>query len=67
MYAVLYLSPGPIPMEELAAKLNVTTGNISVAIRQLEHLHLVRRSQQRGDRRVCEPILDPDQQRGGQV
>ena len=52
MYAALYFSQEPLSLEELAAKLGVTKGNISVAIRQLEHLNMVRRSQRRGDRRV---------------
>lgn len=59
MYAALYFSPGPLSLEELAARLGVTKGNISVAIRQLEHLNMVRRSQRRGDRRVFfEPETD---------
>lgn len=52
MYAVLYLSPAPLSLEELASRLGVTKGNVSVAIRQLEHLNMVRRSQQKGDRRI---------------
>lgn len=52
MYAVLYLSPEPVSLEELAQRLNVTKGNVSVAVRQLEQLGMVRRSWQKGDRRV---------------
>lgn len=52
MYAVLYLSPGTVSLENLALRLNVTKGNISVAVRQLEQLGMVRRSWQKGDRRV---------------
>src|SRR3990170_5493776 len=52
MYAVLYLSPTAVSLQELAARLGVTKGNISVAIRQLEQLGMVRRSWQTGDRRV---------------
>jgi DNA-binding transcriptional regulator GbsR (MarR family) len=52
MYAVLYLSAAPLSLEEVARRLRVTKGNISVAVRQLEHLGLVRRSRQKGDRRV---------------
>jgi len=52
MYAVLYLSPSPVPLEELARSLGVTKGNVSVAIRQLEQLGMVRRSWNTGDRRV---------------
>lgn len=52
MYAVLYLSAEPLSLEEMARRLQVTKGNISVAIRQLEQLGMVRRSRQKGDRRV---------------
>lgn len=52
MYAVLYLSREPVCLEEIAERLSVTKGNISIAIRQLEQLGLARRSWQRGDRRV---------------
>lgn len=50
MYAVLYLSDRPVPLGELAERLGVTKGNISIAIRQLEQLGMVRRSWQRSDR-----------------
>jgi len=52
MYAALYLSPEPLSLAEVAARLAVTKGNISVAIRQLERLGMVRRSWRKGDRRV---------------
>ena len=52
MYAVLYLSSAPVPLEEVARRLGVTKGNVSVAIRQLEQLGLARRSWEKGDRRV---------------
>lgn len=52
MYAVLYLSAELVSLEELAQRLKVTKGNISIAIRQLEQLGMVRRSWQKGDRRV---------------
>ena len=52
MYAVLYLNSEPVSLEEVAQRLKVTKGNISVAIRQLEQLGMVRRSWQKGDRRV---------------
>ncbi|MDP2660057.1 MAG: MarR family transcriptional regulator [Dehalococcoidia bacterium] len=52
MYAVLYLSLGPVSLEDLARSLGVTKGNVSVAIRQLEQLGMVRRSWNTGDRRV---------------
>lgn len=52
MYAVLYLSSRPLSLEEVARRLGVTKGNISIAIRQLEQLGMVRRSWLTGDRRV---------------
>jgi len=52
MYAALYLSIEPLSLEELAGRLNVTKGNISIAIRQLEQIGMVKRSWQKGDRRV---------------
>lgn len=52
MFAVLYLSAEPVSLEELAQRLKVTKGNVSVAIRQLEQFGMVRRSWQKGDRRV---------------
>ncbi|MHB1421578.1 MAG: GbsR/MarR family transcriptional regulator [Bacillota bacterium] len=52
MFAVLYLNPGLLSLEEVAQRLKVTKGNISIAIRQLEQLGMVHRSWQKGDRRV---------------
>ncbi|MEW6183783.1 MAG: MarR family transcriptional regulator [Bacillota bacterium] len=52
LYAVLYLSEKPVSLGELAEALGVTKGNVSVAIRLLEQLGMVRRSMRPGDRRV---------------
>ncbi|MBI4320405.1 MAG: MarR family transcriptional regulator [Chloroflexi bacterium] len=52
MYAVLYLGTEPVALEEIARVLGVTKGNVSIAIRQLEHLGMVHRSWRTGDRRV---------------
>lgn len=52
MYAALYLSTRPLSLEEVAEKLRVTKGNVSIAVRQLEQLGMVKRSRLRGDRRV---------------
>lgn len=52
IYGALYLSPDPLSLEDVAAKLGQTKGNISIAVRQLEQLGMVRRSWQKGDRRV---------------
>ncbi|MEW5952277.1 MAG: MarR family transcriptional regulator [Bacillota bacterium] len=59
MYAVLYLGAEPLSLEEVAKRIKVTKGNISVAIRQLEQLGMVRRLHKIGDRRVYfEPETD---------
>ncbi len=52
IYAVLYLSAEPVSLGDLADTLGVTKGNISVAIRSLEQLGMVRRIMRPGDRRV---------------
>uniref|UniRef100_A0A7C2HZM2 HTH-type transcriptional regulator n=1 Tax=Ammonifex degensii TaxID=42838 RepID=A0A7C2HZM2_9THEO len=52
LYAVLYLSERPLTLGELAEALGVTKGNVSMAIRVLEQLGMVRRSMRPGDRRV---------------
>ncbi|MFZ5651889.1 MAG: GbsR/MarR family transcriptional regulator [Bacillota bacterium] len=52
IYAVLLLSTGPLSLEEVAKRMGVTKGNVSVSVRQLEQLGMVRRSWQKGDRRV---------------
>jgi len=52
IYAALYLSREPVSLEDLARRLGVTKGNISVLIRNLERLGMVRRTWQKGDRRV---------------
>lgn len=52
LYAVLYVSPKPLTLAEIATELGVTKGNVSVAIRRLEELGMVRRQYQPGDRRV---------------
>jgi DNA-binding transcriptional regulator GbsR (MarR family) len=52
IYAALYLSREPVSLEDLARRLGVTKGNISVLVRSLERLGMVRRAWQKGDRRV---------------
>jgi DNA-binding transcriptional regulator GbsR (MarR family) len=52
IYGTLYLSRDPVSLEEVAARLSLTKGNISIAVRQLEQLGMVRRSWRKGDRRV---------------
>ena len=52
LYAILYLSRDPVTLADLAKTLGVTKGNVSIAIRRLEDLGMVRRQQNPGDRRV---------------
>lgn len=52
LYAVLYISEHPLSLAELAATLAVTKGNVSIAVRRLEDLAMVRRQFVAGDRRV---------------
>lgn len=52
LYAVLYLSEDPLSLGQLADELGVTKGNVSIAIRLLEQMAMVRRSMRPGDRRV---------------
>lgn len=52
LYAVLYLAEHPLSLEEAARALGVTKGNVSVSIRTLEQLGMVRRDWHAGDRRV---------------
>jgi DNA-binding transcriptional regulator GbsR (MarR family) len=52
LYAVLYLAERPLSLGELAESLSVSKGNVSVAMRGLEALGMVRRTLPAGDRRV---------------
>lgn len=61
LYAVLYASPRPLPLEEVAAQAGVAKSTASVAIRALEHWRMVRRRPPvPGERRdYWEPVTDP--------
>lgn len=52
LFATLYLAQRPLSLEEVAASLQVTKGSVSVSVRSLEQLGMVRRSYRPGDRRV---------------
>lgn len=52
LYAVLYTASEPLTLANIAEELGVTKGNVSVAIRRLEELNMVRRQYHPGDRRV---------------
>src|SRR5438128_4054284 len=51
IFGLLYLQPGPLSLEEIAADLEQSKSNISVNIRGLVDWHLVRRSRVAGSRK----------------
>jgi len=51
LYAILYLSPKPLSLDEMAEHLKVSKGNISVNIRILNDWQAVRKIWQRGSRK----------------
>jgi DNA-binding transcriptional regulator GbsR (MarR family) len=60
LYAVLFLAPEPLGLDELCAKVAAAKSTASVALRQLLSLHLVERLPPRGDRRdFYRAVTDP--------
>ena len=51
IYAMLYLSPRPMCLDDIAAELDVSKASVSTTIRQLERWTAVKRVWVRGDRR----------------
>lgn len=51
LYAALYLSPGPVSLDELVPIVGVTKGAISTNIRALEQLGMAHRHLRAGDRK----------------
>jgi DNA-binding transcriptional regulator GbsR (MarR family) len=51
LYALLYLTPAPLSLEEIAAQLAVSKASASVTVRQLADLRAVRQVWVPGDRR----------------
>ena len=51
LYAALYLSPGPLSLDDLIPIVGVTKGAISTNIRALEQLGMVHRHLKTGDRK----------------
>jgi len=51
IYAILYLSPRPLSLDEIAQRLKVSKGNVSVNIRILNDWQAVRKIWQRGSRK----------------
>ena len=51
IFAVLYLSPGPLSLDELVSQTSLTKGAISTNVRGLSRLGLIHPVSQMGDRR----------------
>lgn len=51
MYALLYLHPQPMCLDEIAAELGISKASVSTTIRQLERWTAVKRVWVKGDRR----------------
>ncbi len=51
LYGLLYLSPEPLSLDAMAEELGSSKGNISINIRLLERLGMVRKIWQRGERK----------------
>src|ERR1035437_983401 len=51
IYAVLYLSAEPVSLDDIAASSNMSKGNVSLNVRSLERLGLLKRISQKSDRR----------------
>jgi len=51
IFAVLYLSPAPLPLDEIVAQTGLTKGAVSTEVRALARLGLVRRSSKLADRK----------------
>lgn len=51
IFAVLYLSPTPLSLDEIVTQTNLTKGAISTEVRSLARMGLVHRSSKLGDRK----------------
>ena len=51
IHALLYLSPEPLPAEDIVALLGVARSNVSTSLRELQSIGLVKVSHVMGDRR----------------
>src|SRR3990172_4637342 len=51
LYGTLYLSPGPLTLDEMAGHLAITKGNVSINIRALERWNMVKPVWVKGDRK----------------
>jgi DNA-binding transcriptional regulator GbsR (MarR family) len=51
IFGVLYLSPGPLPLDEIVTQTGLTKGAVSTEVRALARLGLVHRSSKLADRK----------------
>jgi DNA-binding transcriptional regulator GbsR (MarR family) len=51
LYGLLYLSPKPLTLDEMAESLSISKGNVSINIRALERWSMVRQVWIKGDRK----------------
>jgi DNA-binding transcriptional regulator GbsR (MarR family) len=51
IFAVLYLSPAPLPLDEIVEQTGLTKGAVSTEVRKLARMGLVHRSSKLGDRK----------------
>lgn len=51
IFAVLYLSPTPLPLDEIVSQTGLTKGAVSTEVRTLARMGLVHRSSKLGDRK----------------
>lgn len=51
IFAVLYLSPTPLPLDEIVSQTGLTKGAVSTEVRTLARMGLVHRSAKLGDRK----------------
>jgi len=51
LYGLLYLSPGPLTLDEMSDSLSISKGNVSINIRALERWNMVRTVWVKGDRK----------------
>jgi len=51
IFAVLYLSPAPLPLDEIVQQTGLTKGAVSTEVRKLARMGLVHRSSKLGDRK----------------
>ncbi len=51
LYGAIYLSPQPITLDELVARVGVSKGTVSTNVRKLERLQMVHRQVKVGDRK----------------